>query len=85
MTASELDALDRRLDEGEALEWNECLDVLEGLIKALREAHSREEKMQKRAAQILATSYDAGAANLVLSLPILPLEPMDAPKDLPLN
>ena len=174
MTASELDALDRRLDEGEALEWDECLDVLEGLIKALREAHSKEEKMQRllrqasgaivdgylggewahvvhmsddlcwgaakeandaeetlheiwsllgdskkydpesmrwvaarnetkemfpapdhvlaayrdgqrdmkeQAADVLATSYDAGAANLVLSLPILPLEQPDAPKD----
>ena len=174
MTSAELDVLDRRLDEGEALEWEECLDVLEGLIKALREAHSKEEKLTKalrragwvivygfmggewahvvhmsdnlcwgaakeaneaeealheiwtllgdskkydpenmrwaaarnetremfpapdhvlaayrdgqrdmrdEAADALASSYDAGAANLVLSLPILPLEQPDAPTD----
>lgn len=39
------------------------------------------EAMREQAAQALAASYDAGAANMVRSLPIPPLEPMDAPKD----
>lgn len=39
------------------------------------------EAMREQAAQALTASYDAGAANLVRSLPIPPLEPTDAPKD----
>ena len=38
-------------------------------------------EMREQAAQALAASYDAGAASLVRSLPIPPLESKDAPKD----
>jgi len=39
------------------------------------------EDMREIAAAALASSYDAGAANLVRSLPLPKLEPTDAPKD----
>ena len=52
--------------------------LLEFAGKAYREGMAA---MREQAAQVLAACYDAGAASLVRSLPIPPLESKDAPKD----
>lgn len=67
------------------LRWVAARDETREMFQAPDHARSAYiegmEAMREQAAQALAASYDAGAANLVRSLPLPKLEPTDAPKD----
>ncbi len=76
---------DSKKYDPENMRWaaarNETREMFPAPDHVLAAYRDGQRDMRDEAADALASSYDAGAANLVRSLPLPELEPTDAPKD----